>query len=172
MGRTMADTTKTPKPEEKAGWSTGTKALVGVIVLVLVIGTLAIFTLSVAVVESQSDSEFPYTTTYRVSLPDGVPVTIGNSHILVASYNDELFCDVDGTKEKMVVGQQRVISPRHAIVTVAGISAIETDFQITLTYLGSTGSTANFDMSVKTSRQIPEFVISKLIPSSMNARPA
>jgi hypothetical protein len=52
-----------------------------------------------------------------------------------------------------------------------GLPVIETDFQITLTYLGSTGKNANFDMSVKTSTQVPEMVIRHIIPSSMNAQP-
>ncbi|HEX3000980.1 MAG TPA: hypothetical protein VHN82_01190 [Methanoregula sp.] len=167
----MADSTESPASQSK-GWSTGTKALVGVIVLVLVIATLAIFTLTVAVLESKAGTQFPYTTNYRVTLPDGQPVTIGNSHILVTSYNDELLADVDGTKEKLVVGQQRVISPRHAQVTMMGIPVIDTDFQITLTYLGSTGKNANFDMSIKTSTQVPEFIVRRLIPPSMNAQPA
>lgn len=167
----MADTTKTPASQGEKGWSTATKALVGIVVLILVLATLAVFTLTVAVVGSQTGTQFPYTTNYHVTLPDGEPVTIGSSHILVASYDNELFTEVDGTKEKLVVGQQRVISPRHARITILGIPIIDTDFQITLTYLGSTGSNANFDMSVKTSNQVPEIVIRRLIPSSMNAQP-
>ena len=167
----MAEPEKSKEPQGTKGWSTGTKALVGIVVLVLVLGTLAVFTLTVAVMGSLSGSSLPYTTNYRVTLPDGERVTIGSSHILVASYDNELFCDVDGTKEKLVVGQQRVISPKHAKVTVLGIPIIETDFEITLTYLGSTGKNANFDMSVKTSTQIPEMVIRHIIPSSMHAQP-
>jgi hypothetical protein len=170
-GRTMAESTSSPDSRGTKGWSTGTKALVGIVLLILVIATLAVFTLTVAVLESQTGTQFPYTTNYRVTLPDGEPVTIGSSHILVASYDNELFCDVDGTKEKLVVGQQRVISPRHAKVTVLGVPILDTDFQITLTYLGSTGKNANFDMSVKTSTQVPEIVVRRLIPSSMNAQP-
>lgn len=167
----MAEPEKSKRPQETKGWSTGTKALVGIVVLILVLATLAVFTLTVAVMGSLSGSSLPYTTNYRVSLPDGEPVTIGSSRILVASFDNELFCDVDGTKEKLVVGQQRVISPRHAKVTVLGVPIIDTDFQITLTYLGSTGKNANFDMSVKTSTQVPEIVVRRLIPSSMNAQP-
>ncbi|MDD4136544.1 MAG: hypothetical protein PHT99_01440 [Methanoregula sp.] len=167
----MADITKTPE-SGKQGWSTGTKVLVGIIALIVVIALIAVVTLTVAVLETRTGTELPYSTNYHVTLPDGEPITIGNSHILVTSYNDELIADVDGTKEKLVVGQQRVINPRHARVMVAGLPVLDTDFQITLTYLGSTGSSANFDMTVKTSTQIPEFVISKLIPSNMNAQPA
>ncbi|HEX3001398.1 MAG TPA: hypothetical protein VHN82_03355 [Methanoregula sp.] len=166
----MAEDEKTRESQGK-GWSNGTKALIGIVVLILVLGTLAVFTLTVAVMGSLTGGSLPYTTNYRVTLPDGEPVTIGSSHILVASYENELFCDVDGTKEKLVVGQQRIISPKHAKVTVMGIPVIETDFQITLTYLGSTGKNANFDMSVKTSTQVPEIVIRHIIPPNMHAQP-
>ena len=166
----MADVSKTPAA--KGGWSTGTKVLVGIIVLVVVIAVLAVFTLTIAVIDTKAGTEFPYITTYHVTLPDGQPITIGNSHILVTSYNNELIADVDGTKDNLTVGQQRVLSPRHARITVVGLPVLETDFQITLTYKGSTGDNANFDMTVRTSNQIPEYVIGRLIPPSMNAQPA
>jgi len=167
----MADIKQTPE-SGKTGWSTGTKVLVGIIVLVVVIAVIAVVTLSIAVLDTKTGTEFPYTTSYHVTLPDGQPVTIGNSHILVTSYNDELIADVDGTKEKLVVGHQRVISPRHAQISIAGLPVIDTDFQITLTYLGPTSSGANFDMTVKTSKQVPEFILGRLIPPAMNALPA
>ena len=138
----------------------------------MVIAVLAVFTLTIAVLDTKAGTEFPYTTTYHVTLPDGQPITIGNSHILVTSYNNELIADVDGTKDNLTVGQQRVLSARHAQITVAGLPVLDTDFQITLTYKGSTGDNANFDMTVRTSNQIPEYVISRLIPPSMNAQPA
>ena len=168
----MADNTKNPESKGIIGWSTGTKVLLGVIAAVMIIAVLAIVTLTVAVLDAQSGSEYPYITTYSVTLPDGKPVTIGSTRIMVTSYNDELIADVDGTKEKLVVGQQRVISPRHAQVTILGVPIVDTDFQITLTYLGSTGTNANFDMTVKTSNQVPDIVLRQIIPSSMNAQPA
>jgi hypothetical protein len=167
----MAEVTKKPESEGKSGWSTGTKVLLGIVALIVVIATLAVVTLTIAIIDTRVGTEFPYSTNYHVTLPDGEPITIGSSHILVTSYNNELIADVDGTKEKLVVGQQRVTSPRHAQVTVIGMPVIDTDFQITLTYLGSTGSNANFDMTVKTSAQVPELVIRRLIPPAMNAQP-
>lgn len=170
-GRTMTDSKEKPESQDKQGWSTGTRVLVGIIALVIVIGTLAIVTLTVAVIESETGTSFPYSTTYRVSIPDGQPVTIGSTNILVMSYGNEVVTEVDGVKEKLVAGQERVISPRYARVTALGIPLMDTDFQITLTYLGTSGKNALFDMKVKTSKQIPEIVVSKLIPPSMNAQP-
>ena len=83
-----------------------------------------------------------------------------------------MVAEVDGTKEELVVGQERVTSPRHARITVMGIPVFDTDFQITLTYLGSSGGNADFAMTVRTSDQIPELVLRHLIPPDMNAQPA
>ncbi len=168
----MPDSSRNSDTKSTGGWSTGTKVLLGIVLLVIVIATLAVFTLTIAVLGTGTGTEFPYTTTYRVTLPDGEPIAIGSSHILVVSYNNEMVAEVDGAKEKLVVGQERAISPRHARITVMGIPVIDTDFQITLTYLGSTGQNANFAMTVRTSNQVPELVLRRLIPPDMNAQPA
>jgi len=166
----MTDTMEETGSLDTSGWSTGTKVLVGVIAIVAIIAVIAIATLTVAVLESQGGAAFPYTTNYRVSLPDGEPVTIGNTRIVVMTYNDEIVTEVDGVKEKLVTGQERVISPHHARVTVLGVPLIDTDFQITLKYLGTSGTDALFDMNVRTSKQVPEMLIRRLIPPGMNAQ--
>ena len=168
----MADSSRDAGTKSSQGWSTGTKVLLGIVLLVIVIATLAVFTLTIAVLDTGTGTEFPYTTTYRVTLPDGEPITIGSSHILVMSYNNEMVAEVDGTKERLVVGQERVTSPRHARITVMGIPIIDTDFQISLTYLGSIGQNANFAMTVRTSNQVPDLILRRLIPPAMNAQAA
>ncbi len=156
--------------ESTKGWSTGTKVLVGILALIAVICVVAVVTLTVAVIESQTGTSFPYSTNYRVSLPDGELVTIGNSKIIVMVVGDSVDTSVDGNKEKLVVGQERVISPHFARISVMGIPLIDTDFQITLKYLGASGKNALFDMTVKTSKQVPELILRRLIPSNMNAQ--
>ena len=159
------------KASGQAGWGTGTKVLVGIIALVAIISVLAVITLTVAVIDSQTGTSFPYSTTYRVSIPDGEPVTIGTTKILVMTIDNEAITEVDGNKEKLVVGQERVITPRYARISALGVPLMDTDFQITLKYLGTSADNALFDMTVQTSKQVPEIVIRKLIPSSMNAVP-
>jgi hypothetical protein len=153
------------------GWSTGTKVLVGILCLIAVISVIAVITLTVAVIESETGTSFPFSTSYRVSLPDGEPVTIGNTRIIVMIIGDSVDTSVDGNKEKLTVGQERVISPHFARISALGVPLIDTDFQITLKYLGSSGNNALFDMTVKTSKQIPELVLRRLIPANMNAQP-
>jgi hypothetical protein len=169
--------TETPEKKErheteKTGWGTGTKIIVGIIGPIIVIGLLAALTLTVAVLDSPAGTSFPYTTTYRVSIPDGEPVYIGTTKILVLTYENEAVTEVDGVKEKLVVGQERLINPRYARVSALGVPLMDTDFKITLKYLGTSGKNALFDMNVYTSKQVPELVISKLIPPGMNAVPA
>ena len=53
---------------------------------------------------------------------------------------DSVDTSVDGTKEKLVVGQERVISPHFARISALGVPLIDTDFQITLKYLGFRGT--------------------------------
>ena len=167
----MTDTIEKKETSAKAGMSTGTKIILGIIGLIIVVGLLAALTLTVAVLDSPTGTSFPYSTTYRVSLPDGQPVTVGTTKILVVTYENEAVTEVDGVKEKLVVGQERVINPRYARVSALGVPLMDTDFQITLKYLGTSGKNALFDMNIKTSKQIPEMVISKIIPAGMNAVP-
>lgn len=159
------------KSEKKTGgWSTGRKILAGVIIIMVILA-MAFLSIGVTVSKTGTTTDFPYVTSYKVALPDGEPVTIGSTRIVVMSYENEVVTDVDGTREKLVVGQERVISPHHAGITLFGVPVHETNFQITLTYRGTTGDKDNFDMTIKTSRQVPEILLGRLIPPSMNAHP-
>jgi hypothetical protein len=163
--------TKTVVIKEKKGWGLGTRILLWLIAIVVVVSVIAVLTLTVAVLEQPTGTSFPYTTTYRVSLPDSQQVTIGNSNIMVMTMDNEVDTSVDGNKERLAIGQERTISARYARISALGIPIIDTDFQIVLTYIGPSGSNALFDMKVMTSRQVPEILIRRIIPPSMNAQP-
>jgi hypothetical protein len=155
----------------RGGMGTGTKIILGFIVVVIVVGLLAALTLTVAVLDTPAGTSFPYSTTYRISVPDGEPLTVGTTRILVMTMPDGADVSVDGNKEKLIAGQERVINPRYAQVTALGIPLMDTDFQVTLKYLGPQGKNALFDMTVRTSKQVPEMIIRKIIPPGMNAQP-
>ncbi len=157
--------------KEKKGWGLGTKILLGLIAVVIIVGIIAALTLTVAVLDQPTGSSFPYTTSYRVSLPDGETVTIGNSRNLVLTMGNEVDTSVDGNKERLAIGQERTISPRYARISALGIPVIDTDFQIMLKYIGSSGNNALFDMKIMTSRQVPEILIRRIIPAGMGAQP-
>ena len=147
--------------------------MIGVLAGIIIVVVAAIFlTLTVTVTTDVSGKSLLYITSYHVALPDGEAVTIGSSRVAVMAYNNSVTTDVDGNREQLVVGQTRVISPRHARITTLGIPLYDADFQITLTYLGSTGTKDNFDLTVKTSQQVPTFLLDRLMPASVNAQPA
>lgn len=157
--------------KEKKGWGLGTKILLWLLAIVVVIAILAVLTISVAVLNTPTGTSYPYTTTYRVSLPDGEAVTVGNSRILVLTMGNEVDTSVDGSKERLAIGQERTISARYARISALGIPFIDTDFQIVLKYIGPSGTNALFDMKIMTSRQVPEILIRRIIPPSMGAQP-
>ena len=48
----MADSSRSAYTKGARGWSTGTKVLLGIVLLVIVIATLAVFTLTIAVLDT------------------------------------------------------------------------------------------------------------------------
>lgn len=157
--------------KEKKGWGLGTRILLWLIAIVVILAVLAFLTISISVLDQPAGSSFPFTTTYRVSLPDGEPVTIGNSRIIVLTMGNEVDTSVDGSKERLAIGQERTISARYARISALGIPIMDTDFQIVLKYIGPSGSNALFDMRIMTSRQVPELLIRNIIPPGMGAQP-
>jgi hypothetical protein len=167
----MADNPVDAESEGLKGMSTGTKVLVGIIIAVVLVALVAVFTLTIGVMETEAGSNFPYVTSYKVTMPDGQPVSLGNTRLTVTTNGNDAVADVNGLKAKLIAGQQWVITPRSARVAALGIPLLDMDFQITLTYLGQTGNKANFDLTIKTSKQVPEILLRGLIPANVNAQP-
>lgn len=168
---TTQPVTQTVVIKEKQGWSLGTRILLWLIAIVVIVSVIAVLTLTVAVLDTPTGTSFPYTTTYRVSIPDSETIMFGNSKILVLTMGNEVDTSVDGVKERLAIGQERTISARYARITALGMPVIDTDFQIVLKYIGSSGGNALFDMRVMTSRQVPEILIRQIIPPRMGAQP-
>lgn len=166
----MTDQSSHAPGRKPDGMASHTKLLLGIIAgLVIVIAVVGILTFTMSVSTDTTGVSLPYETHYSVSLPDGNTVTIGNSRIAVMAYSGSVITDVDGNREQLSVGQTRVISPRHATISIFGLPVYTADFQLTLQYLGSSGSLDNFDLTVASSQKIPSFLLDRLIPSSVKA---
>ena len=84
----------------------------------------------------------------------------------------ELISDIDGDRQKLVVGEDRVISERRAIITTLGaVTLLDTHFQINLTYKGENQNRAYFDMAIHTSQQVPDVLLRRLLPPEIEAQP-
>jgi hypothetical protein len=156
----------------KSGMGTGAIIAIALIVIVLVVALAAFLTLSTSVTNVEPGNALPYTTMYAVSFPEGKIITVGNSHITVLSYQGELISDIDGDRQKLVVGEKRVIQERRALITSLGaIKVLDTNFKIDLTYKGNRDNQAYFDMAVHTAKQVPDMLIQKLLPPEIDAQP-
>ncbi|PKL60457.1 MAG: hypothetical protein CVV33_02570 [Methanomicrobiales archaeon HGW-Methanomicrobiales-4] len=160
------------RDNRKGGIGTGMKIILCLIVMAIIGIVIAFLTLSVSVTDVSPGSSLPYTTKYGVSFPEGQTLTIGNTHINVLSYQNELISDIDGDRQKLMIGSDRVISERRAVITtLRAITLMDTNFKINLNYRGDRDNRAFFDMSVQTSQQVPDMLIKQLIPPEMDARP-
>ena len=148
------------------------KHLIYVIILAIVLIIVAWLSLNVTVTNVLSGNALPFTTNYGVSFPEGQTITVGNTHINVLSYQNELISDIDGDRQKLVVGEDRIIAERRAVITTLGvITLLDTNFKIDLKYKGERDTRAYFDIAVHTSRQVPDVLLKQLLPSEIDARP-
>lgn len=158
--------------KEKAKSGNGMKFAIYLIILVIIIAAVAWLSLTVTVSEVDPGTSLPFTTNYGVSFPEGQTITIGNTHINVLSYQNELISDIDGEREKLVIGEDRIISERRAVITTLGaITLMDTNFKINLKYKGERDNRAYFDMAVHTSQQVPDMLLKQLLPAEIDARP-
>jgi hypothetical protein len=156
----------------KGGLGTGIKIVLSLIGIALIVFVIAVLTLSISVTTVVPGNPMPFTTNYGVSFPEGQTITVGNVHIVVLSYQNELNSDIDGDRQKLVVGEDRIIKERRAVITTLGfITLVDTYFQINLKYNGDRDNRAYFDMAVHTSQQVPDMLLNRLLPSELDARP-
>ncbi|MDD4254438.1 MAG: hypothetical protein PHP59_03590 [Methanofollis sp.] len=158
-----------PEPVKKGGKK---RVVLGVLGLLLLLAVAAVFTLDVEIGSPTPGTIYPYMTTYNAWFPDGEPVTVGNARMMVLSYDNELILDVNGNREKLVVGDEKEVAEHHASMKVFGVTLLSTDFKMLMKYRGLVEGKENFFLSVKTSRQVPEFVVGLLLPKEIQAQPA
>ncbi|MDH7594157.1 MAG: hypothetical protein QHG99_07395 [Methanomicrobiales archaeon] len=115
---------------------------------------------------------YPWTVTYEVLFPDGKQVYIGSTSIMALSYQDEIIIDVDGKRDKMVVGEERLISERRAVIKALGIPIADTNYQMYVRFLGRQEKNIRFYLTIKTSQQVNQFLIDRILPGEIQAKPA
>lgn len=160
------------RQKEKNRSGSGLKYIVYILVLAIIVALVAWFSLNVTVTNVTPGNALPFRTNYGVSFPEGQTITVGNTHINVLTYQNELISDIDGDRQKLVVGEDRVISERRAVITILGaVTLMDTNFRIDLKYKGERDNRAYFDMAVHTSKQVPDMLLKQLLPPEIDARP-
>jgi hypothetical protein len=145
--------------------------VIALVVIVIVFAAIAWFSMSETVTSVTPGTPLPFTTNYAVSFPEGQTTTLGNSRINVMWFENELITDIDGAKQKLVVGEERNISERRGIMKALGvITLMDTNYAINLKYKGERDGRAYFDMAVQTSKQVPDILLKRMLPPEIDAR--
>ena len=159
------------RARQKAKRGSGTGIIIALVVIVIVFAAIAWFSLSETVTSVTPGTPLPFTTNYAVSFPEGQTTTLGNSRINVMWFENELITDIDGAKQKLVVGEERVISERRGVIKALGvIPLMDTNYVINLKYKGERDGRAYFDMAVHTSKQVPDMLLKRMLPPEIDAR--
>jgi hypothetical protein len=159
------------RQKAKGGSGTGMKIVILLLVLAIAAVVVAWFSLSETVTDVTPGTPLPFTTNYAVSFPEGQTTTLGNSRINVMWFENELITDIDGAKQKLVVGEERVISERRGVIKALGVfTLMDTNYVINLKYKGERDNRAYFDMAVRTSKQVPDILLKRMLPPEIDAR--
>jgi hypothetical protein len=149
----------------------GLRWILYAVVVIVIILAAAYLTLGVVISEAPPAASYPYTTTYQVFLPNSQVVTIGNSEIIAIPTDDSVTLSINKEPSVMSVGQTKTIQERRAMITALTTKIMDFDFRLDATYQGRSGDTFQFYLAFHTSRQVPSFLIERLLPPSVQARP-
>jgi hypothetical protein len=149
----------------------GLRWLLYAAVVIIVILAAAYLTIGVVISEAPPAASYPYTTTYQVFLPASQVVTIGNSEIIAIPTGDQVTLSINKQPSVMSVGETKTIQERRALISALSVKVMDFDFRVDATYRGRSGETTEFYLAFRTSKQVPSFLIERLLPASVQARP-
>ena len=135
---------------------------------ILLAGTAVIMTMTILPDQPGSPGiPLPYSTTFQVSLPEGEKVSIGNLQT-----GEGIILKIGDRREEMVRGEEREISDRNATILLFGQPVYTTGYRLVVTWKGMDQDRALFSITMKTSRQVPDWLISRVLPGEIQASPA
>ncbi len=144
-----------------------------IIIAIGIIAAAALVTLQITPDQPSGDNTaYPYTTTYRASLPDSEPIQVGSLYMLAMQTGDRMALKIGGHREELQLGETRQIGSRTFTIKVFGVPVYETGYQLTATWTGVEGDRALFKIVLRTSRQVPEWMMNRILPGSIEAVPA
>lgn len=155
---------------EKKGWP-WPRVFLYVIAILILIAVAGYMTIGVTIGESTGGASYPYTTTYQVLFPSSEVVRIGNTELVAIPVDGRVTFSVNKEVKEIATGETKEIEKRKATITFLGIPILAFDFRVDATYLGKVGGSAQFYLAFKTSQQVPSFLIDRLLPPNVQARP-
>ena len=160
--------TEKAEPVKKRG---GLRWVLYAVVVIVLILAAAYLSIGVVFSEAPPAAAYPYTTTYQVFFPASQVVTIGNSEIIAIPTGDQVTLSINKEASIMSLGETKTIQERRAAISILFVKILDFDFKIDATYRGRSGDTTQFYLAFRTSEQVPSFLIARLLPASVQARP-
>lgn len=149
----------------------GLRWILYAVIVIIVILAAAYLTIGVVITEAPPAASYPFTTTYQVFLPASQVVTIGNSEIIAIPNGDQVTLSINKQPSVMSVGETKTIQERRAMISALSVKVMDFDFRLDATYQGRSGDTTQFYLAFRTSQQVPSFLIERLLPAGVQARP-
>lgn len=148
--------------------------VLGIIILILgCLGAGVMMTLTVIPDQPASPGAgYPYAISFQVSLPEGDGVKIGNLDILALQTGDQIALRIGDHREVMSQGERREVAARTATVQTLGYPVFQTGYRLNATWTGMKERNAVFRVTLETSRQIPEYLINRVMPAKIQITPA
>lgn len=152
------------------------RSLMGVgLIILVVMGVLTALILTLTIAADQpgvSGATYPYSTTFRVSLPEGETVRVGDLDILALKAGDTIALRIGDRREEMDPGETRDVADRTVAVKALGQTVFQTGYRLKVTWTGMEGRDLIFRVTLLSSRQIPDWLISRVMPAEIQAVPA
>jgi hypothetical protein len=157
------------------GWLREHRLLIAIlIIIILVIGLAfaAILTLTISPDNpGNPGAAYPYKTSFQVSLPEGQTVKIGDLPLTALSYGRQITLKIGDRREEMKSGEVREIADRTAVIKMFGKPVFETGYRLSATWTGIINNQAQFKVSLQTSRQVPDWLVRRMLPTDIQASP-
>jgi hypothetical protein len=152
--------------------------LLALIVIALILGTgLALANLCIEPdLPIEYITPYPYTVKYAVEILADEAISIG-SVLLMVSMEEGGSVSIATNEEVSImnIGESKEITERRAQIAMFGVLIFETNYRVEIKYLGPIQHSSNsdqevitFDASIETSKRIPEFILSHVVPVSIS----
>jgi hypothetical protein len=167
-----APPTPTPAPApaapEKPKKHWGLRIALVVIVALIIIAAVGVLTFTFVPTGAAQSTSFNHQNTLNILVPNAVPVDILGSKFTFTQLGDNVVIAIDGKGgQTLANGDSRDLVQGHGMVKMYGKPIIETDYSINLTYRGILNGKHNFLLTIKSTSNIPSFIIPFLLPKDV-----
>lgn len=170
----VAEAPPTPAPApapfvtEKPKKHWGLKILLVIIVALIIIAAAGVLTFAFVPTGSAQSTSFNHQNSLNILVPNAVPVEILGSKFTFTQLGDNVVIAIDGKGgQTLANGDSRDLVQGHGTVKMYGKTIIDTDYCINLTYRGILNGKHNFLLTVKSTANIPSFIIPFLLPKDV-----